>query len=345
MMLFWIAAAFLSLVALSFILIPALKAQRKTGHKSLITLGSAALLVPISVFIYLSINTWGGDTELQTGIEGDLPPLSDLIVGLEDRLQTDPEDALGWRLLGQSYLSLGRFLEARNALREAWSRTPAPDVELKLALAEAEAMTDRSSLAGDAGNLFDEVLEIEPLNVKALWYGGLVALDTERPNLARERWESLLSLNPPEQVAVVLREQIQLLGGQSVDTSLLSSGDSPLDAGIEININISFSSELTMEFVNPNSVLFIFARAPEGGPPLAVIRDIASNIPGQFLISDANAMIPGRSLADFESLSIVARVSLSGQPTANQGDLFGEIIYTTSNGSGEVELQIDQVVN
>ena len=94
---------------------------------------------------------------------------------------------------------------------------------------------------------------------------------------------------------------------------------------------------------NPGAALFIFARAPEGGPPVAVIRETASAVPGEFSLSDANNMLPGRSLADFEALTIVARISASGQPTEQPGDVYGEILYTSEVGSGIVELVIDRI--
>ena len=54
-------------------------------------------------------------------------------------------------------------------------------------------------------------------------------------------------------------------------------------------------------------------------------------------------MLPGRSLADFEILTIVARLSATGQPIATPGDLYGELLYRPSEGSGVVDLSIDQV--
>lgn len=47
------------------------------------------------------------------------PPVADLVAGLEARLQRQPDDAEGWRLLGRSYRYLGREAEAVEALRRA----------------------------------------------------------------------------------------------------------------------------------------------------------------------------------------------------------------------------------
>ena len=342
MIIFWVCLTLLSLGALSFVLVPALLESEKIGRWSVLNMASAALLVPLSVGIYLGINTWNGDTSSDQM----LTPLADLVIGLETSLNENPEDAVGWQLLGQSYLALGRFPEARQALREAWGRTLSPDNDLKLALGEAEVMTDRTALTGEPGRLFEEVLETDPSNPKALWYGGLAALDIEQPNLARERWERLLALNPPEQIAVVLREQIDLLGGFSGDNlAPVENTDSVTEslASFQLRLNVTLADGLSLESMGPQAALFIFARAPQGGPPLAVIRQEASAVPGVFSLSDANAMLPGRSLTDFESLTIVARLSSSGQPTASSGDFYGELVYSTVDGDGTVNLQINQI--
>ena len=98
----------------------------------------------------------------------------------------------------------------------------------------------------------------------------------------------------------------------------------PLEGpAIRLRIALGESLEAAGAVTNPGTALFIFARAPEGGPPVAVIRETASTIPGEFSLSDANNMLPGRSLADFDALTIVARISLTGQPTEQPGDLYG----------------------
>ena len=106
----------------------------------------------------------------------------------------------------------------------------------------------------------------------------------------------------------------------------------------------------------PTAQLFVMALAPEGaGPPLAVIRRPPSAVPGEFSLSDANAMIQGRSLAaypevkvvarlsNYAEITVVARLSRSGQPGAQPGDWFAQA--TVRPGQTEtVALVIDEVV-
>lgn len=348
---FWIGAALLSVAALGFVLVPLWRQRHATGGLSWLGSSAAALLVPTAVALYLGIGTWDGQSVPDSPGTAGLPPMAELVESLDARLQAQPDDPAGWYLLGQSYMTLSRYADARRAFREGLARDPAPGVDMKLSFAEAETLTDPQALLGEAGQFFEEALEVDPDNPTALWYGGLAAAATERPGVARQRWSRLLQLDPPQAMRDVLREHLNALGSMSepVQDSPLqlaqtepSPGASP---GLDIRLRIRIAEDLAAAagMTNPNAALFIFARAPEGGPPVAVIRETASQVPGEFSLSDANNMLPGRSLADFDALTIVARISVSGQPTEQVGDLYGESTFRPEEGSGIVDLVIDQV--
>jgi len=340
-MTFWLSAAALLVAALSFVLVPAWLGDRSERRIPRANVIAAALLVPFALGLYSYVSTWTDDPQADSSA---LPAVADMISGLAERLATNPNDPDGWRLLGQSYVALGRYMEARDALRQAWQRTPMPDDELRVALAEAEALADRETLAGEAGALFDEVLEHNPANQKALWYGGLAAMMRQQPELARERWSRLLALGPPENVAQILRDQVQALGG-AVDTGSAPSDTSeqPAASTAGVRLLVRVADDLATADL-ATARLFIFARAAQGGPPVAVVRRAANELPGEFRLSDADAMIPGRELSGFESVTIVARISSSGEPTEQSGDLFGEINYRPGQDLEVQELVIDQVV-
>jgi len=338
---FWILSALLALLAVSFLLYPLLRLRKMSGKWSVAGLTTTAVIIPAAFFLYSITSSWNS-SEITPGPNtgSSLPPVEKMIVSLAERLKNNSDDVDGWRLLGQSYMALGNYPEARSAFREAWARTPVADDELKLALGEAEVLSNQESLTGEIGSLFEEVLESQPMNPRALWYGGLVALATEREGLARQRWADLLTLNPPEEVARVIREQFAELSNPALKFAQGSTND-----GAVITLNISLDEALSDDNLSPESALFIFARAPEGGPPLAVIRESVTAVPGIFSLSDQNAMIPGRSLADFEVLNIVARLSITGQPIQQPGDLYGELQYERGQQPSSVELTINQVAD
>ena len=342
---FWIGAAVLSVAALGFVVVPLWRQRQATGGWSRLGSLVAALLVPSAVGLYLGIGTWNGQS-LSTS-DSTLPPMAELVEGLDARLQQQPDDPAGWYLLGQSYMSLGRYADARRAFSEGLARDPAPGTDMKLAFAEAQTLTDPQALLGDAGQIFEDALEVEPDNATALWYGGLAAAATQRPNIARSRWSRLLQLDPPQALRDVLEQHLNALGGISepVQEPPLQLAQTEAPAGLEIRLRIQLGEGLGEAggINSPGASLFIFARAPQGGPPVAVIRESASAVPGEFSLSDANNMLPGRSLADFPELTIVARISASGEPTEQPGDVYGEISYAPEAGGGIVDLVMDQV--
>lgn len=335
---FWIGSGALALGALGFVLVPLWRQRQRSGHWSGAGLAAAAVILPVTLGVYLSVTTWTGDVDPDLA----LSDMAETIAGLAQRLSQDPDDVTGWRMLGRSYIVMERYPEARAALREAWARTPVPDTELMLSLAEAEALSDPSSLSGEAGRLFEEVLAIEPGNEKALWYGGLAALQSGQHDVVQQRWSLLLAIGVPEGVAEVLREHLAALGQGTLTESPPGGAIADAVGGFALQLNIRLGDNIAS--AAPGAALFIFARAPEGGPPLVVIRESAAALPGEFALSDANAMLPGRSLAEFESLLLVARVSFSGEPTAQPGDLFGELEYRPGEGNGVADLVIDQIV-
>jgi cytochrome c-type biogenesis protein CcmH len=332
---FWIAAALLSAFALALLLLPIWRQRRVQGRWSLPAVAAACAMVPGAFGIYFAVSDWD-PRAAQQAEEGE-----HAVARLAERLRENPNDVEGWLLLARSYMTLGRYDAALDAYRQAWQRTPAPDNELKVSVAEAQVLADRSTLMGEAGRMFEEVLAEEPRNAKALWYGGLVALETGREQDFTTRWSQLLELNPPDEIANVVRAQLAAAGAAPATPA--AGGSAQPVSGPSVRVSVSLGAGRAIQDLGPNAALFIIARAPGGGPPLAVIRQPPQSVPGEFTLSDANSMIPGRSLADYDELTLVARLSMSGQPVAQAGDWQAETMFRPKEG-GAVALVIDQVV-
>ena len=85
--------------------------------------------------------------------------------------------------------------------------------------------------------------------------------------------------------------------------------------------------------------MFVFARAPDGGPPLAVKRFKASELPAQFRLDDRDAMVPGRTLSSAPQVQLVARLSASGNAIRQPGDIETPAL-TVKPGATGVMLEI-----
>jgi len=337
MTVFIVAAAALILLALVIVLLP-LWRRKLVSHAAV---GSVIVMCIVAIPIYWQVSSWDFSRPTPVAAAGQAPDIEAMVGGLEARLNSDPTDVEGWTMLGRSYVVLQQFPEAVRAYREAWQRSDNPSADLKLAFAEAQAFVDQSSLRGEAGTLVEEVLVVRPMDARALWYGGMVAFLNDRPDDARDRWTKLLSLNPPAAVADVLKAQLAQLNGGGVELAAASSGDDA-EVGAGVRVSVALADGIAAK-ITPQTMLFIIARNPGGGPPIAVTRHAPSALPGDFALTDANAMLPGSSLGNYPELEVVVRLSLTGEPIAKSGDWFASAIVKP--GAAPVKLLIDQQVD
>ncbi|HEX6156087.1 MAG TPA: c-type cytochrome biogenesis protein CcmI, partial [Burkholderiales bacterium] len=109
-----------------------------------------------------------------------------------------------------------------------------------------------------------------------------------------------------------------------------------------LNGRVSISKKLAAQ-ASPDDVVFIFARAAEGPPmPLAVKRARVRDLPFEFALDDSMAMAPGMNLSAHARVVVGARISKSGQPTAQPGDLQGFSAPVANDARG-VAVVIDSV--
>ena len=115
-----------------------------------------------------------------------------------------------------------------------------------------------------------------------------------------------------------------------------------LPLAIEVKITVT---EDLRERIESSTPLFVVARDPDQpGPPIAVVRQVAENLPMTVSITDANLMLPGRSLVNLPRLKLIARVARGGDPIAQPGDIYGETLWDAStHGNIPVAIVIDSV--
>ena len=151
--------------------------------------------------------------------------------------------------------------------------------------------------------------------------------------------EMLAELRTMIDEAVVLAKGA---GMEVADVSLPSLPE-PLP-GNSISIEVTIDPSLLQQ-IGENDVLFIFARAVSGPPmPLAAIKRQARELPVSIVLDDSSLLRPGTSLSQFEQLKLGARVSRSGQPVAQSGDLQSTVQVVDLGSKEAVLLHIDQRV-
>jgi len=261
--------------------------------------------------------------------------LEALVERLAARLRERPEEAEGWKLLGRSYVALGRFPDALDAYAKAAALKPR-DAELLADMADVLATTRKERLQGEPEKLVRRALEIDPQNLKALALAGTAAFDRKDFNGAVRYWSRMLPLveqgsEDARQIQASIAEA-RALGGQP-------AGAAPR----ALKGKVTLSKKLAAQ-AKPDDTVFIFARAAEGPPmPLAVRRVRVRDLPLEFALDDSMAMAPGMNLSAHPRVVIGARISKSGTPTPQPGDLQG-LSAPVANDAGNVTVVIDSVV-
>lgn len=302
-------------------------------HKrvSMGVIASVLVVLGVSAIVYSSIGT-------------PVPPepvasLEDAAAALEQRLKDDPTDIEGWKMLGRSYLQLENYPKAIAALEKVAELETMPSAQTMASLGEALLIGEGSASSARVSQLFESALSLEPANPKALFYGGIVAIERGNRDLAADRWEALLALSPPPEIEGILRQRV---AEWRSETAAVTQADATRpEAVVAVNVSLAPGAAAA---VAPDATVFIIARDPaQPSPPIAAARRRVSELPAQVSLSDADAMMPGRLLSAFNELEIVARVSLSGTPAARPGDWYGE--HTVSQpGSTPIDIVIGKQV-
>jgi cytochrome c-type biogenesis protein CcmH len=120
-----------------------------------------------------------------------LPPVDEMIKRLATRLLQNPNDVEGWRTLGWSYLSIGRFSEAGEAYAKAIELSP--DIaEIRSAHVEAVVRSADGVVTTDARNAIKETLRLDPKNARARFFKGLAEEQDGDRSAALTDWIELL---------------------------------------------------------------------------------------------------------------------------------------------------------
>src|SRR5690349_8602916 len=260
---------------------------------------------------------------------------------LAKRLTVEPNDLKGWLLLGRSYATLEQFPLAVRAYQRADRLANGQNAEAIVGTAEMLLAQDFEEIRGAAGHLFDRALQIEPDNPKALLYSGFAALSRGEQPVARERFQKLLTLDPPPEIRDIINKQLLAMAGAPGGGASEPPQSAAAGQGAKVSVHVTLAPALASK-VPAGASLFVAARDPKSpGPPFAVKR-LPAAFPVDVELSAADAMLETRRISEGQHLEVVARVALGGTPTATSGDPFGQVSYHVGR-DGKLNIVIDKL--
>ncbi len=287
-----------------------------------LVLGTPAALSPDAAKMAASAD--GGDHAMS-------PDQIEAMIGqVRQKLAQDPSNIEGWVVLARTYYVTQRPGEAAAAFERAVALAP-DDADLIADWADTLGVAQGRSLEGKPAELVERALKANPSQWKANALAGTIAFNRKQYVKAAEYWERARANVDPgspiaQSLAGSLEEARQLAGlppaaPRAATTTPAAPATSPVAAvgtvGGTVRIAPTFAAN-----VAPDDAVYIFARPADGSRmPLALVKKQVRDLPITFTLDDSMAMSPTARLSDHGEVIVGARVSRSGSPMPQPGDL------------------------
>jgi cytochrome c-type biogenesis protein CcmH len=247
------------------------------------------------------------------------------------KVKETPSDAAAWAMLAHSYDMLGKFAESSKAYATL-ARLMPEDAQVLADYADALAVAQGRTLAGEPTELVKKALAIDPANVKALALSGTAAYERADYAQAVSFWERALAASPD----AAFRRQIESSiadaraaargdgSGKTGDAAANAVPSGAAAAGPAVVAGrVTLADDLVAQ-APPDATVYVFARPAQGSRmPVALTRLHVRDLPAEFSLDDASAMVPDARLSQQRTVVIGARISRRGDVMPQPGDMQG----------------------
>ncbi|MCT7357958.1 c-type cytochrome biogenesis protein CcmI [Thalassolituus pacificus] len=313
--------------------------------------GLFVVSVGATVLLY---QQWGAANELRatellekaSQVELTQPERNELIERLAVAGDKQP-DNIEWNYLrGRLLNANGDFAQAADVFADILVVLPQEATADRAAtmtlLAQARFFAADQKADDSMYQLLKDALELTPGNRQALGMAGMLAFELKDYQGAINYWRQLwlgMGDSPEAQMLAqgILRavEHVREQGGE-VDLSWMKRTE------IKVLVDLSPAAKAA---VDPADTVFVLARALSGPPmPLAVQKLTVAQLPLVITLSDAQAMAPGMNLSSHEQVTLVARISKSGQPMPQSGDWQIEQSPVSNHEENLIKLTISELL-
>lgn len=285
-------------------------------NKSVLGLMLVAFLLPIlAIFIYadwgLSLGA-GRDLGISHDLEKyqtDMEQLPAVLERLKGQLQSQKGNDEGWYLYGQYSIAIENYGEAMSAFLHLKQTYP-EDGNLAAVYAEAHYLAEDKKFTKAVRDSIDEALALSPHQVTMLELKGIDAWQSGDNETSLKWLRQALATNPHGTRARMLQD---IIGQLERNLGL------PVSAGeLQITVEVSLGGDLNLPREN---TVFVYAQAVDGPPmPLSITRFTVADLPRQVMLTESMSVVSGVSLASYDLVRIIARVSASGAVEARPGD-------------------------
>jgi len=279
------------------------------------------------------------------------PDFAKAVEMLEQKLAENPDDFDKYVLLANSYAAMGNFKKSAEVYATLAERI-GPDnkdyAAVKGSYAQALFQAQGEQFTEEVNAAVDQALAADAQESTALMLKGIQAYMQADYAQAIELWQQAKVKSGKVQIERFIepaiadaRSKAGMPPAEAV--AVVAKPTQPVANGAaQIIVNISLAAELQAK-VSPEHTVFVFARAVGGRMPLAIERIQVKDLPKRIVLDDSKAAMPTATISTVEQVDLIARVSLSGTPKPQAGDLFVQLDQVKVNAGKELNLVINQV--
>ncbi len=348
------------------------KAEFNKSNSPLIWGVGVLFLILFSVGVYSSLGAKSKVEDWHRAYDR-LPQLSDLIMNeqskateqdiqdfklaLTTKMQREPDNAMGWLLLGRLNVALGDSNSALIAMERAYRLEPGNSAVVT-GYAQGLLMSGDPIKVEKSKRILALLVERKPDDIEVLSTYAFMALENGDYELAIERWQRMLPLleGQPDRIEMIkgsisyAKKQIALQQGSA-------AGDSPEGTSVQPSVpqlepqpesqaagaeQITVTLEANDVAAVSQGYVYLFAQAVDGPKvPLAVVKLDQPQLPLTVSLSDSNAMMPEMTLSQFSTVKISAKFSLDASVTTPDDDFTSNDVVVAENDPRSIRLTIN----
>jgi cytochrome c-type biogenesis protein CcmH len=239
--------------------------------------------------------------------------------GLRARLDLESDESLGWLMLARTGQALRDLPMMLGAARRAYALDP-HNRSIRNSYIQSLTFTGDEDLIREAEMLLKRALRVDPNDLDLWSVYAMMALEANQYELAIERWQRMLNLVPASS------ERAQILNS-SIDYAKKQLMGDPQNPTESAPVSGTYRVQITLDPLVPlaaGTTLFVFAKAIHGSPvPIAARRLEHPSFPIDLTLSDQDNMLEAVKLSEQSTFSVVARLSIDGDPQTLEGDWQG----------------------
>lgn len=254
--------------------------------------------------------------------------LSDFVL-LENSIEYS---AIGLATLANLYNEIGLFDKAIVSLEKAMALKP-KETDYREQWIVNHSLSNQGKLPEEIRENAIKLIKAEPTRYSLV---NLIAIDDyfhEKYPEAIARWHWLLNTDKaltPERRAALQSAIASAHKHQGTDTAALAP-----TFKVKVSINQSLLSSMPKD-----AKVFVFVKnANQSGPPLVALKKSVVELPFSVDLGDEHAMM-GQKLAVGTEVQVIAKIALSGDPLAKQGDRQGIHKTMIKPGINHVDITI-----